>query len=97
MISHRHAKANHPSLNDIGYYDKTKALCQILYLDANNLYGYAMSQFLPISHFIWMCANKLKNVTIDWILSLKHDAEQGYIFEVDFAACSENLSKLGTF
>ena len=39
MITHRYAKANHPDLEDIGYWDKEKELCNILYLDANNLYG----------------------------------------------------------
>ena len=32
-------------------YDETKIDEYILYLDANNLYGYAMSQFLPQKNF----------------------------------------------
>lgn len=43
-ISHRYAKANNPLLND---YDKSKDTTYIMYKDANNLYGYGMSQALP--------------------------------------------------
>ena len=39
MISHRHAKANFPELEDIGYYAANKPTCHLLYLDPNNLYG----------------------------------------------------------
>ena len=45
MISHRYAKVNHPDLVDIGYYNPTEPNRQILYLDANNLYGNAMMQY----------------------------------------------------
>ena len=54
MISHRHSKANHPDLKDEVYYESDKPRRQILYLDANNLYGWAMSQYLPVSDFEWM-------------------------------------------
>ena len=35
-------------------YDPKQELKHIVYLDANNLYGYAMSQFLPKSEFKWI-------------------------------------------
>ena len=34
-------------------FDPTKENKFIMYLDANNLYGWAMSQYLPYSKFRW--------------------------------------------
>ena len=48
MISHRYASANHPGVRS---YDPQKDLMHLIYLDANNLYGYAMSQYLPVNGF----------------------------------------------
>ena len=49
-VSHRHAKANNPR---VAGYDNTKAKRWLRYDDANNLYGWAMSQKLPVSNFKW--------------------------------------------
>ena len=35
-------------------YDNSKPNKYIMYLDANNLYGWAMSQYLPGSKFKWL-------------------------------------------
>ena len=50
MVSKRYAKANNP-LTD---YDPKKENNYIMYYDANNLYGWAMSQPLPYSGFKWV-------------------------------------------
>lgn len=42
-------------------YDKSKESISIVYLDANNLYGWAMSQLLPTGGFKWMSADDSKN------------------------------------
>ncbi len=49
----------------------------ILYLDANNLYGHAMSQHLPFGNFEWV------DTSIEEILSTPKDSDVGYILEVD--------------
>ncbi len=58
-IMKRYSKANHKYLDD---YDPEKPSQYILYLDANNLYGWAMSKPLPHKNFKWMNADELK----DW-------------------------------
>ena len=47
----RYCNANNPYLSD---YDSKKEKLYILYLDANNLYGWAMSLHLPVGKFSWM-------------------------------------------
>ena len=50
---HGYAEANNKYMTMI-YYDENKELSYILYLDANNLYGWAMSQKLPVNGFKWL-------------------------------------------
>ena len=59
-ISHRHAKANNEYMG--AEFDPTKDSKFISYLDANNLYGWAMSKKLRTSGFKWMTDDKLD----DW-------------------------------
>ena len=49
MISTRYAKANNPTISDT--YDSNLPNQDLIYLDANNLYGWAMSQFLSTHGF----------------------------------------------
>ena len=48
---HRHAKANNKYMTN---YDESKESLYIQYLDANNLYDWAMSQKLPVNNFKWV-------------------------------------------
>ena len=61
MITHRHAKANNPLMAD---YNLAEPNSYILYLDANNLYGWAMSQPLPVGEFKWMAEEQLNQFDI---------------------------------
>ena len=59
-IWHRHAKANNEYMGT--EFDPAEKSKFISYLDANNLYGLAMSKQLPTSGFKWMTDNELD----DW-------------------------------
>ena len=75
IITHFYAKANNQYLDN---YDPSKEKEFIIYLDANNLYGWAMSQPLPMGNFIWM------DSTEDYcVVSIPDDEPQGYILEAD--------------
>ena len=50
-VSNRYSKANNKYLKS---YDPKQESKHIIYLDVNNLYGYAMSKFLPTSRFKWI-------------------------------------------
>ena len=50
-IAKRYAKANNKYIND---YDPKKPLLFISYLDMNNLYDWAMSEYLPHKGFQWL-------------------------------------------
>ena len=47
-IANRYGKANNKYMKE---YDKKSPSKHIIYLDANNLYGWAMSQYLPTGGF----------------------------------------------
>ena len=50
-IAKRHSKINNKYIK---CYDSSKENGLIMYLDANNLYGWAISQYLPYSRFKWI-------------------------------------------
>ena len=52
MISKRHGKANNKYMGED--YDPSQPSKCVTYLDANNLYGWAMSKPLPTGNFKWM-------------------------------------------
>ena len=76
-VSKRYIKANNENCPD---YDKEKPEIYINYLDMNNLYGGAMSQYLPYGGFKWV---KTTNETVNRILNKKDNSLHGYFLEVD--------------
>ena len=59
-------------------YDPKKQSTFISYLDMNNLYGWAMSEYLPYEGFEW-----LKNVDEFDVMSVGEKSPMGYFLEVD--------------
>ena len=65
-------------------YDPSQAFSYIMYLDANNLYGWAMSQYLPVGDFKWMKTEGLDLKKFEnQIRSRGPDRKRGCILEVD--------------
>ena len=54
-----------------------------MYLDANNLYGWAMPQYLPTGRFRWASQEEITQLTADSIAQIADDSNTGYILEVD--------------
>ena len=59
MISHQYARTNTAGMEN---YDASKHNRYILYLDTNNLYGWAMSQPLPTSNFKWLTDKEMEEL-----------------------------------
>ena len=70
--------ANNPSFPDT--YDASLPKQNLIYLDANNLYGWAMSQSLPTHGFRFLQLEKISALKLQ---DLPNDGEDGYVFEVD--------------
>jgi len=58
-ISHRYGKGYNPYMRD--KFDPEQPIKYLQYLDANNLYGWAMSRDLPTGNFKWMISDELTN------------------------------------
>ena len=80
QATYRHAKANNKYMNN---YDKNKKLSYLVYLDANNLYGWAMSQKLPVRNYKWIEKDDISKFEEKFIKSYDEDSDQGYVLEVD--------------
>ena len=72
----RYCKANNPYLQDYNPKEKTT---YIHHLDANNLYGWAMSQYLPVGNFSWLHNMPTKKQIKSW----QPDRKRGFILKVD--------------
>ena len=78
QATHRYARANNKYMND---YDKNFESSYLVFLDANNLYGWAMSQKLLINGFEWV--KKLSRFNERFIKNYSEISDRGYFLEVD--------------
>ena len=78
--THRYAKANNRYMKN---YNSNEESSYIQYLDANNLYGWAMSKKLPVNGFKWLDSNKINKINKDFIKSYNENDNKEYILEVD--------------
>ena len=74
----RYAHANNHNMKD---YDKRKESSYIQYLDANNLYGAAMSKKLPIKGFKWL--DDIERIDEDFRKEYNEISGKGYVIEAD--------------
>lgn len=85
QCSQRYSKANNKYMTD---YDSKLPSNYLMYLDANNLYGWAMSQSLPEGKFEWM--ENVENINVENLLdSIPENSNTGYIMVVDLEYPSE--------
>ena len=72
-------------------YNKFIESFYLMYLDANNLYRWAMSQKLVVDGFKWV--KDLSKFNGSFIKSYNENSDKGYILEVDYEY-PKNLHKL---
>ena len=77
-IYNRYSKTNNKYLKP---YDPKEESKHIIYLRVNNLYGYAMSKFLPTSAFKWIDLKEFNKYT--------SNSSKGCILEVDLEYSKE--------
>ena len=77
-IANRFSEANNKYMEN---FDENKPSKYIMYLDANNLYGWAMSQYLPTGNFKWLTKEQIKKTNL---ANYSEEHDEGLLLEVDF-------------
>ena len=78
-VTHRYVKASNKYMRK--KYDKNIELSYLIYFDANNLYGWTMSQKLPVNRFKWV--KDLSRFNQSFIKNYDEISVKGYFLEVD--------------
>ena len=80
QATYRYAKANNKYMNN---HDKSKELSFLIYDDANNLYGWGMSQKLPVRNFKWVKKGDISKFNEAFIKNYDENSNKRYILKVD--------------
>ena len=64
-------------------YNNNEESSYIQYLDANNLYGWAMSKKLPVNGFRWLDSDEINEINEEFIKNYNENDNKGYILEED--------------
>ena len=100
IITNRYGKANHKYMDD--KFNPSEPSKYLVYLDANNLYGAAMSMKLPTHGFKWMKDNELTTwrkypcileVNLEYPKEL-HDLHNDYLLAPERIMCKNKVEKL---
>ena len=75
---HSYAEADNKYMKN---YDKNKESSFLLYVDANNLYGWTMTKKFQVDRFKWV--DNLSMFTEDFIKSYDKEGDVGYLLVVD--------------
>ena len=86
-IANRYGRANNKYMSN---YNENEPSKYIMYLDANNLYSWAMSQYLPTGNFKWLTDKEIDRLNLD---TYQDNSDRGLILEVDLEY-SKNLHDL---
>ena len=78
QATYRYARANNKYMKN---YDKNQESSYLEYLDANNLYGWAMCKKLPVNGFKWV--TKLDKFNEDFIKNYNENSNVGCFLDVD--------------
>ena len=76
-IANRYGEANNKYMKN---YDDKIPSKYIMYLDANNLYGWAMSQYSPTGNFKWLSQKQIEKTNLG---EYTENSKKGLILEVD--------------
>ena len=77
---HRYAKVNNKYMKN---YNKDEESSYIQYIDAINLYRWAMSKKLPVNGFRWLDSDEINEVNEEFIKNYNENDNKGYVIEVD--------------
>ena len=77
---YRYAKASNKYVKN---YNKNIESLYLMYLEANNSYGWAVLQKLSLGNFEWIRKDNISNFNESFIKNYDENSDKGYIFEVD--------------
>lgn len=78
QCSNRYGKANHVYMEH--EYNKNSPSSFLIYFDVNNLYGTAMTEYLPVSNFQWIYSIHFYTENV---INTPNGSDVGYILEID--------------